>query len=71
MKFAAVGCAAGLAAAALTARLLQNQLYAVEPRDPSTFATAATLILLGAAVACLVPAYRAATVNPLDALRAE
>jgi putative ABC transport system permease protein len=71
MKFAAVGCAAGLAGAALAARLLQNQLYAVEPRDPSTFATAATLILIGAAVACLVPAYRAATVNPMDALRAD
>jgi predicted permease len=71
MKFAAVGCVAGLAAAALTARLLQNQLYGVEARDPSTFATAATLILVGAAIACLVPAYRAATVNPMDALRAE
>jgi predicted permease len=71
LGFAAAGCAAGLAGALIAARFLQSQLYAVHPRDPLTYGAAAALILLGATLACWIPAYRAITVSPMEALRTE
>ena len=67
--------AAGTAIALLCVRalgqLVQAQLFGVKATDPFTIA-AATLLLAGAALgAALIPAYRAATVNPTDALRFE
>jgi putative ABC transport system permease protein len=71
VRFAAVGCLGGVVGAAIAARLLHSQLYAVEPRDPITYATAVSIILGGAVVACWIPAHRATTISPMDALRAE
>ncbi len=52
-------------------RLVESQLYDVKPTDPTTIA-AATLILCSTALgAALIPAHRASTVNPIDALRCE
>ena len=68
LGFAAGGCIGGLAAAAVAARLLESQLYAVHPRDPITYGTAVSLILCGAVVACWIPAHRATTISPMDAL---
>jgi putative ABC transport system permease protein len=70
-RFAVIGCVGGLAGAAIAGRLLQSQLYAVEPRDPATFAAALAVILAGALAACWIPAHRATTISPMDALRAE
>ena len=67
----AAGLVLGLAGALAGARLLQAQLYGVTPRDPGTLA-AVSLVLLGATlVACALPAYRAARVDPMEALRHE
>ena len=50
-------------------RLVESQLYGIKPTDPATFAMA-TLILCSAALgAALIPARRASTVNPTEALR--
>jgi ABC-type antimicrobial peptide transport system permease subunit len=65
------GCAAGLAGAALAARLLQSQLYAIHPRDPIAYGVSLALILIGTACACWIPGRRATTVSPMDALRVE
>jgi ABC-type lipoprotein release transport system permease subunit len=70
-RLAVVGCVCGVAAAAIAARLLATQLYAVEPRDPLTYAAATAVILSGAIVACWIPARRATAISPMDALRAE
>jgi ABC-type lipoprotein release transport system permease subunit len=70
-RFAAVGSVAGLAGAAIAARLLQSQLYAVHPRDPMTYGVSLALILCGAALACWIPAHRATAISPMDALRTE
>ena len=65
------GVVVGLAAALLTARVLEAFLFGVTPRDPVTL-TIASLVLLGVSVvACLIPAIRAARVDPLVALRSE
>jgi ABC-type lipoprotein release transport system permease subunit len=49
--------------------VLRGLLFGVEPRDPLTFAPVALLIALSAAGACLVPAWRAALVDPLITMR--
>lgn len=69
--FASAGCAAGLAGAFVAGRLLQAQLYEVHPHDPVSVGLALGVILAGAFVACAIPAYSAATVSPMDALRSE
>lgn len=71
LGFALAGCTGGLAGAVVAARLLQSQLYRVQPHDPITYGIAIALILGGAALACSIPAYRVTTISPMDALRSE
>jgi putative ABC transport system permease protein len=71
LLLASVGVAAGLATAFPAARLLQSQLYGVTPSDPVTYAAIVLLLALVSVVAALVPASRAARVDPMVALRSE
>ena len=64
-----LGLAAGLPAAYFGGQLLRAILYAVEPGDPLTFGAALLVLIAAGFGACLVPALRAARVNPLEALR--
>ena len=68
---AIIGVAVGLIVALATGRLLQSLLYGITPRDPLTLATTTGVLLLVAAIACWLPARRAATIDPITALRAE
>jgi ABC-type antimicrobial peptide transport system permease subunit len=66
-----IGLAIGIPAAIGVGRMMTNQLYGVQPSDP-VMLTVATLLLCAAAVlACLIPAARAASVQPMVALRNE
>jgi putative ABC transport system permease protein len=65
-----VGLAFGVAAAALAAPRFGGMLYGVEALDPTTFATAVTLLLAVAWAAAYVPARRAARADPVQALKA-
>ncbi len=66
-----IGALAGLLAASLATRLLAGMLYGVQPLDPLSFIGGAVIFMTVAGLASLVPARRAASVNPVDALRAE
>lgn len=71
MVMAIVGAAAGLLIASVAARLLTGLLIGVTPHDPATFLVVPLVLLAVSAVACFVPARRAMSVDPLEALRAE
>jgi putative ABC transport system permease protein len=66
-----VGIAIGLAMSALLGRAIGAQLVGVTAYDPQTLAAAAVLLTTTAAIACWIPARRAARVDPLVALRHE
>ena len=65
------GAAAGLAATFAVIRLVQSQLFGVEPHDPAALAGATALLLSMAFAAAYLPARRAARIDPLTALRHE
>jgi predicted permease len=66
----AVGTAVGLAAGVAGARLLRSAVYPVSPYDPVVLAGVAAMVIVLSIGVCAVPARRAATVDPMDALRA-
>ena len=71
LRVALVGLVLGLIGALATTRVLANLLFAVEPNDPLTLAGVALTLLFVAVIACLLPARRATSVDPVEVLRAE
>jgi ABC-type antimicrobial peptide transport system permease subunit len=69
LRRTAVGIALGLAAALLAARSLKSLLFGVATTDPSTYAGVTLLLLVVTLAACLLPAWRAARLDPVRALR--
>jgi putative ABC transport system permease protein len=67
----AVGLALGVAVAAFGTRAMASVLSGVAPLDAIAFLIAPLLLVVVAFVACLLPAWRAATTDPVEALRAE
>ena len=67
----AVGVMCGLLAAIVSMRLLSSLLFNVKPVDPITYGAASLGLVATAWLASYLPARRAATVDPVDALRAE
>jgi len=68
-RYIVPGIAAGLALALALGRLVSNLLYGITANDPFTFGGTAAVLTLVAIVACLVPATRAAKLDPIRALR--
>ncbi len=71
MKLVVIGMGAGLVGSLALTRVLSGLLYQVNATDPFTFAAAAFLLGCVALLACGIPAYRAAKVEPMAALRVE
>jgi putative ABC transport system permease protein len=65
------GAAIGLLSSMAASRLLSSMLFAVSPKDPTTFFAVAVLLLSVALAACYVPARRATKIEPMVALRYE
>jgi putative ABC transport system permease protein len=66
-----IGCGIGAIGAVLAARLMRSMLFQVDPIDPVVIALSAFAILLIALAASVIPARRAASVEPVEALRSE
>jgi len=66
-----LGAIAGLAGSLVAARLIQHELFGVGSMDGASFALALGLLGAASLLACLVPALRAARVDPSVALRSE
>jgi predicted permease len=71
LRPALIGLLLGLAASAATTRFIKAMLYDTQPLDLQVFAAAAGLLMASAALACLVPAWRASRLDPMQALRTE
>ena len=71
LRPALYGLVLGLAASAGAVRLIQSMLYGTRPLDPEIFAAVSAMLLVVAALACLVPAWRASRIDPMQALRTE
>jgi ABC-type antimicrobial peptide transport system permease subunit len=71
LKLGALGCALGLIGAFFASRLLKSFVFGVDTLDPLVLTLAAGTVLLLALAASLLPAQRAAAINPVEALRAE
>jgi predicted permease len=71
MLLTIIGVAGGVLLAAALSRLIQSQLYAVQPVDWVSFLTTGALMIAAALVASLAPAIRALRVNPIVALRSD
>jgi predicted permease len=71
LLLAATGAGCGLVVAFAATRLLRSLLFHVRPMDPLTCAAACLALCAAAALASYIPSRRTATVNPVEALRAE
>jgi putative ABC transport system permease protein len=69
LLLAGIGVVTGIIAALALGRLIRNQLFGVNVFDPLTITTVIAVLLTSAAVASLLPARRAATVDPMTAFR--
>jgi putative ABC transport system permease protein len=70
-KLAAIGCAAGLVGALAVSKLLGSMLFNVSATDPLILTGSIATMIVLSLVACAIPAQRAASANPVDALRSE
>ena len=71
LRLLVVGICLGLVGALFVARLLQSQVWGVSFKDPWTFAAVSVTVIVVGLLACLLPARRATTVDPMIALRYE
>lgn len=71
MKPALVGICLGIAAAIALGGVLSRLIFGVKATDPLTYAVIVVLLVMVALIACIVPAYRAARVQPIHALQNE
>jgi predicted permease len=71
LRVVGIACAIGIVAALASARLISGMLFEVSPGDPVTLAGVVVLVVAVAALAALLPAWRASRVEPMRVLREE
>lgn len=71
LRVVAIGLVLGLGGAAATSKLISSLLFGVTALDPVVYLIAPGILLISAALACLVPAWRGASIEATEALRCE
>lgn len=71
LRPASVGLLLGLAGGVAASQMIRDLLYGVQPLDATVFGAVAILLLGVASMACLLPAWRASRLDPMQALRNE
>jgi ABC-type antimicrobial peptide transport system permease subunit len=71
LRLTLIGVAIGLAVAAFATRAMETMLFGVSRLDPVTYVGVVVVLVAASLVACAIPAWRAARVDPVRALRAE
>jgi putative ABC transport system permease protein len=71
LTLAAIGTGIGLVVSMMVVRLMSSMLYGIKPTAPIAFAGSAALVILVALAASWIPARRAASIDPMKALRTE
>jgi ABC-type antimicrobial peptide transport system permease subunit len=71
LTLAAIGVGIGLAAAFGLMRLMSTLLFEVSPADPLTYGLVSLTLMAATMLASYIPAVRATTIDPVDALRSE
>jgi predicted permease len=71
MRLTAIGIVCGLAMAFAATRVLSDLLYGIKPGDPATYLAVSLFLGTVALISCYFPARRAASIDPMQALRAE
>jgi len=71
LKPALAGLGLGLAASLAAGRVVRSLLYGTQPLDATVFVLVAITLLSVAMLACLIPAWRASRLDPMQALRTE
>jgi ABC-type antimicrobial peptide transport system permease subunit len=66
-----IGIVAGVLLALASGRLIASLMYGVSPYDPLSLLVASAVLLVAAALACLMPAWRAGRSDPVSALRSD
>jgi predicted permease len=71
LRPAILGLVLGSAASAGITQLIRSMLYDTRPLDPAVYVTVTLTLLVVATLACVIPAWRASRLDPMQALRAE
>lgn len=71
LRPALLGLTLGLAASAATGRVITSMLYETRPHDAGIYAAVGGTLLMVATIACILPAWRASRIDPMQALRTE
>jgi ABC-type antimicrobial peptide transport system permease subunit len=69
LLLAAIGVGVGIAVSTAVTRVMTSLLFETSPLDPTTYALAAASLLASAAAASYLPARRASSIDPVEALR--
>jgi putative ABC transport system permease protein len=69
LKIVAIGLAGGFCVTLICSRFIEGFLYGVSANDPLSLLGGAGVLLLVALIVCLLPAFRAIRVNPIEVLR--